>query len=267
MEDSQQQPSHRGWRTILLLLVAFVVMGGCYSQPGNGQTPPSDVLVFAQESIAMLQARDVDGLVRRLAPQPVSPDVHVELARMADALPKGSARLVAFIHNPSNEATDLAFAIGPDEAPSLVRISIQRTQHSMVVRGLFADSLTAPLSEVLAMSWRGKGAAHYVIFAGAIAIPVFIVLTLVRCLRVKILGRRWAWAIVILLGVGQLTLNWQTGEFAFQPVFIQFLGAGYIAPLAMSPVAWPLLISVSLPVGAIAFHVRLWRAQRMVNLI
>jgi hypothetical protein len=43
---------------------------------------------------------------------------------------------------------------------------------------------------------------------------------------------------------------------------LQLLGAGYIVPMGNSPIVWPLLISVSLPVGAVAFHARLWRARR-----
>jgi hypothetical protein len=215
----------------------------------------------------MLQAREFDQLVPRLAPQPVSPGTQAALERLASGLPSGvtATQLIAFIHNASNDATDLAFAIGPDDAPRLARISVQRTQDAMAVRGLFVDPLPAPLSDVVTMSWRGKSLAHYLIVAVAVVVPLFILVTLVRCIRARLLRYRWLWALAILFGVGQVTLNWHTGEFAVRLLYLQLFGAGYMAPVVMSPIAWPLLISVSLPAGAVAFHVKSWRARQPAN--
>jgi len=87
----------------------------------------------------------------------------------------------------------------------------------------------------------------------------------VTCLRAKALSRRWLWATAILFGVGQVTLNCHTGAITAKPLYLQLLGAGYLAPMAYSPIVWPLLLSVSLPVGAMAFHIRRWRARRTAD--
>jgi len=66
----------------LVPFVAFVCVAGCYSQPGAGQGLPPDVLAFARESVAMLQAPEFEQLVQRLAPRPVPPGPRAEFERL-----------------------------------------------------------------------------------------------------------------------------------------------------------------------------------------
>jgi hypothetical protein len=89
-------------------------------------------------------------------------------------------------------------------------------------------------------------------------VPVFIVVSTIVCIRTPIPRRKWLWIIFILVGFGQFELNWTTGD-ARLKLGIQLLGA---AATWLGPYA-PMILSVSLPVGAAVFWMRRKKWLRM----
>ena len=63
----------------------------------------------------------------------------------------------------------------------------------------------------------------------------------------------------MLIGIGKLSMNWTTGAVGVQPLQFQLLGAGIFR--AGGPYL-PWIVSVSLPIGAIAAQFKLWRRRR-----
>lgn len=118
--------------------------------------------------------------------------------------------------------------------------------------GLTATPLAASLQEINGFSFKKAGGTHYLLLAAALIVPVFIITTLVVCIRTKIARRKWLWVIFILLGVTSFSLNWTTGQTGISPLSIQLLGVSATASSVYSP--W--IISVSLPIGAIVFWLR-----------
>ena len=100
-------------------------------------------------------------------------------------------------------------------------------------------------------SIRGKPPMHYAVLAACIAIPVFILYTLVVCIRSRV-RRKWLWIIFILFGVFQLRLDWASGRFDLQP--ISFLLFGASAFRASPYAAW--VLGCAVPLGAIIFLLR-----------
>lgn len=94
----------------------------------------------------------------------------------------------------------------------------------------------------------GKSVIHYLVFAGCVLVPTFILVVLIICIRSRI-RRKWLWIIFILLGFGQFQLNWTTGHFNFQPISFVIPGASFFRPGMYSP--W--VLGVAIPVGAIVF--------------
>lgn len=92
----------------------------------------------------------------------------------------------------------------------------------------------------------GKSPAHYLILAAAVLSAA---LCLVSAVVAGLRGR-WGWMILNLFGVGQFTLNWTTGEFAFQPIYFALFGAGFLK--GMGP-ADPWMIMAAFPIPAILF--------------
>lgn len=111
--------------------------------------------------------------------------------------------------------------------------------------------LEKSLQETHAFRLRDIDLIRALFLAGAVAVPVFILVTLVACIRTRMPKHKWLWIIFILVGFTQLSINWTTGVVGFRPLAFQLLGAGAMAQPFM---AW--MISISIPAGAIAFWIR-----------
>jgi hypothetical protein len=250
-----------------LLLVALLFLVGCYKQPGAGQEPPNDVLLFAKQQLEAIRKQDFVGVESNLDSQFKTNDVREILERVANAFPveepKG-VNLVAFMENKENSATDMAFEYGYTQKWLLARISIVRTNGGMLVRGFFLNHSNMPINDMLGMRWSQHGAIQYFTLAAVISEPVFILAVLVLCIRTPIPKRKWLWLLFIAFGWMQLTLNWHTGEWKMNPLGFQFLGSGYFAPMLYPPIVWPLFITISVPIGAIIFlckRKKYWEAK------
>lgn len=118
--------------------------------------------------------------------------------------------------------------------------------------GLNAQPLTASLQEINGFSFKKARAAHYLFLAAMIAVPLFIITTLIVCIRTKIARRKWLWLIFILVGIASVSFNWTTGKAGIAPFSVQLLGFGAVASSVYSP--W--IISVSVPFGAVIFWIK-----------
>jgi hypothetical protein len=92
---------------------------------------------------------------------------------------------------------------------------------------------------------------HYVAFVLAVSIPIFIIVTFVACFRMRDLKHKKLWLAFVLFGVSGFALNWTTGGVAIKILSIQLLGAGF----TMASQWAPLMLKVSVPLGAILFWV------------
>lgn len=121
---------------------------------------------------------------------------------------------------------------------------------------IFGLNVYNPMSQSLQDANRftlsGKRLVHFVFLFTCAAIPLFILATLVVCIRTKLERRKWLWILFILVGIVQFSLNWTTGQIGFRLVNFQLLGSGALAASVHSP--W--ILSFSLPVGAFMFWMK-----------
>jgi hypothetical protein len=126
------------------------------------------------------------------------------------------------------------------------------------ILGMNITPLDQSLQEIHAFTFRRAGLAHYLVLIAAMVIPVFVLVTLVVCIRTKLPRRKWLWVLFILVGFGQVSLNWTTGETAVRPLHFQLFGAG----VSFGGLYGPWMLMVSVPVGAIAFW---FKRRRMLQ--
>lgn len=74
---------------------------------------------------------------------------------------------------------------------------------------------------------------------------------LVRAMRTPGLRRRRLWLIFILVGFGELAVDWSTGVLSLKLLALQLCSAAALAPLYGS---WS--VAVCLPLGALVFLLR-----------
>jgi len=115
--------------------------------------------------------------------------------------------------------------------------------------GMRVTPLEHSLQATNAFSFQHAGFAHYVILTGLIIVAAFTIFTLVVCIRTKFPRRKWMWIIFVMVGAGQFSINWATGETEVRVLAFQLFGAGAFSSGLYAP--W--ILSVSVPLGAIAF--------------
>ncbi|HEY2345365.1 MAG TPA: hypothetical protein VGH80_05700 [Xanthomonadaceae bacterium] len=97
----------------------------------------------------------------------------------------------------------------------------------------------------------GKSLVQYLVLTCAILAVLLTFYALLACVRTKLSGRKWPWILFILVGFGQVAVDWTTGAGNIQVLWIQLFSAGAVAQLH-----GPWIISASVPVGAIVFLLR-----------
>ena len=96
-------------------------------------------------------------------------------------------------------------------------------------------------------TWR-----HYTMLAASLAVLGVILYALVLIVRTPVRGSKWLWAVAVVPGIVQFVFNWTAGTVSIVPMGLQVFGSGFARP---SPYL-PLVITTSIPVGAIIFLVQ-----------
>ncbi len=234
----------------------IVLLTGCSPATMIEQFANDEKEQIARTYIQRLIDGDLDALAAELEPQLRSGNEIAQLREMRSLLPAeppAVTNLVGYYtHTSFNNHTDynLTYQFGYASKWILVNAAWREFPSSAPqIIGMRAQPLAASLQEINALSFKNARTQHYVFIGSAMAIPLFIVTTLIVCARTPNLPRKWLWMIFILLGLTSSSLNWTTGEISFSPISLHLLGVSAFAASIYSP--W--IVSVSLPVGALAF--------------
>jgi len=127
-------------------------------------------------------------------------------------------------------------------------VNIRHTAGSATISDAHFQLLPDSLKPLNRFTFSGKSIVHYLVFAACIAVPLFIIFTLIMCIRTPV-RRKWLWVIFILFGFVQFQFAWTSGQFGVRLLYFTLLGAG---AMRSSPYAsW--IFSFSVPLGAILF--------------
>lgn len=140
---------------------------------------------------------------------------------------------------------NVAFRVLEDEKSQIIGLNVY-------------PPLSQSLKDTHRFTLQNKGILHYIFLLLCIAIPVFILFTLVFAIRTKIKRRKWLWIIFILVGVVKLSLNWTTGQMGYQLINFSLMGSGVGSVSNYAP--W--IVSFSIPLGAILFWVKRKELQK-----
>jgi len=247
----------------ITLLSILILLAGCnpntYLSNMMERMAPDDDEAFAKQYFSALRARDFDTAKRILDPQFVKPGLEANLTKVAKFLDQGDPLSVELIgcnvfFTPEKRRSSLTYQYHFTNSWLLAAITIDTAGNNKRVFAVNVYPLPKSLGELNAFTIKGKGIQHYIMLLLAIAIPIFILVVLIDCIRTKMWKRKWLWVIFILFGFGKLSLNWTTGQFFFNllSIQIQLFGAGCIKQGIYAP--W--FISISVPLGAIIFLIR-----------
>lgn len=249
---------------LVTLLVAVVLLAGCSQQTFFERMMPKADVEFAKGYLALFPAGDFAAIQRQIDPGLQDPQLRPKLEQIAKLFPKEapkSVNVVGWQTMSSGDTTEvnLTFEYEYSHTWILANEVHVRTGNEIVVKGIHAQVLKESLKETNRFTFAGKGPVHYGVLAAAIAVPLFILYVLVLAIRTPIPKRKWLWILFIIVGFVQISLDWSTGKLNVNPLYFQAFGAGFSKAGPYAPV----LISTSIPLGAIIFLLRRkkWLAQ------
>lgn len=139
----------------------------------------------------------------------------------------------------------------------LLETNVREEKDRLTMNRYYMTPIPYRVEHLNSFSLRNKGPHQYLFLVLMIAIPLFIVISLVTMFRSDI-KKKWLWFFIIICAAIKFTLNWETGQLDFQIFSVQLFGAGFIKSPAYAP--WHL--HLALPLGAVAYWLQLRRAAR-----
>lgn len=207
----------------------------------------------ARDYIEQLRHHQFDRIEAAMDPSLAGPGLPQTLERMAALFPAGeptSATLVGARSSASSDSStiNLTYELGFSGKWVLTNVAVRKQRGNTTIVGFNVYPRTQSLAAANRFTLSGKSALQYAVLALTVLVPVFVLWTLVLCVRTPLRTRKWPWVLAILLGAGEFTVDWTTGQWGFSWLTVQLLGASATAPLYGS---WTL--GVSLPLGALVF--------------
>jgi hypothetical protein len=215
----------------------------------------------ARTYIDHLRAGRISEIVTDLAPElRKGGDVEPTFHKMRELIPQeepGERVLVGFrwwspVGQPTQYALTYQYAFAADRWVMINLSYRELGTGKFEVLGMHVTPLAASLQELNRFTLAGKSAWHHLFLVACATTVLLILITLVVCVRTPVRRRKWLWIVFVLLGFGQFTLNWTTGEWGWQAMSINLLGAGITSTGTYAP--W--MVTFALPVGAIVFWIR-----------
>ena len=240
-----------------VIALLFGLLTGC----GRGELPewvvPEAESEFAEDFLDRLRQGDMDYVKTKLDPD-VTEEASDELInRVIDFFPEGepiSTKIIGSQVRAFNSEWEGNFTF-EYEFPSgwaLANTVVRRAGEDFLVGGFHVYRTEASQAEINRFTLSGKSVLHYGVLGGATIAPIFILFTLVSCIRTPIHKRKWLWVLFVIVGIGTIRLNWTTGAYSIQMFSINLLGSGAVADGPFAP--W--VVSTGIPLGAILFWFR-----------
>jgi len=247
------------FRYARLLFLIGLALSAC----GVETLAPKEDLGFVKHVVNLFQTRDFAAIEALLDPKLKDAQLHANLEKVAEFIPKDpplKIETVSWDVNSSGGVTTEGFQL-QYQFPSqwlVVSIVLEKRDKATLITGLHVSPLTESLQSTNGLTFANINSGKVAFLVLAVVSPLFILFSLVVCIRTRMSKWKWLWIVFILFGAGQFTLNWTTGDLNIQPLAFLLFGAGFSSGGYSAPA-----ISVGFPLGAVLFLVfrRHWRQK------
>jgi len=230
-------------KSLLPVVLAAFVLTGCIDQKAWIQKfVPKDDDALARRFIESVRNKRYDEAKAMLAPE-IRGGADNDLQKMQAVLDHGapqSSEVIACFTNysgspvgKSTKQVDLTYQIHFTNAWTLVEVVVRPSNEGHFVAGAHFNALPTSLEFLNRFTVENKTPIHLVFLVACIAVPLFIIVTVVVCLFSRV-RRRWLWKIFILFGLTQFQLNWTSGQTEFRPISFLLL-ALHFSELGYTP--------------------------------
>lgn len=240
-------------RILTSTLCAFLI--GC------GLTKPEpEVDAFGRQLIRFATVGDSAGIVGSLDSSLVAatpwPTIQAVIDSFA-AIQPDSVALIGWNINltPGAYQAELLYELH-GKGWALANIRLRRQDNTFRADGFHFERSTGSLRELNAFTLAGRGWLHIAVLVGAACCLLVCLISAIIVMRTP-MPRRWLWVFAAVVGVGQFTLNWSSGEWTFRTLQMMLFGAGAFRIGIVGP--WT--VSFALPLGA---AVALWQRHKFL---
>jgi hypothetical protein len=248
---------------ILLIGLFWAVLSGCSSQEMMDEAAekfmPAEVLVEARALAALVVAKDTAGLWPHLNDALKTDTFEAQIANVWSYVPDGAVLDVSLAGanyytytSDGDETVDytLHYQYQLEQGWLLVRIVLREVAETRSLINIHVTPLEGDLREIHKLDLMAAPPKQWLWFCLLILIPTFVVVTFVSAFRMrKSLKRPKRWLFFILIGIGQVAMNWTTGEMGYGIATFGLLGAGIVTSGPHAP--W--IIKLYFPLGAALF--------------
>ena len=232
----------------------FFIITSCSYEDLNDSFVPKEESEFAKGYLLKLREGDFEYVKSFLSPELILQADDDTLSKLTAQFRAGdliSANIVGYQVNITNSQWqgNFTFEFEFESGWNIANTVLRKSESGYEVVGLHVYQTEASQKEINAFNLSSKHPLQYVVLFFAVAVPIFILFTLIFCIRTPIPSNKWLWIIFVIFGFGAFQINWTNGAFAVQLLSIHLFGA---SATAASPSA-PWVISASVPIGAIIF--------------
>ena len=241
-------------KVILLLLALF--LSACDEKEMMSKFSSPEAEAYVMEQILRLKAHDYGAIEADASPQIKSSSLAETLQKMAAAIPVEeplSTKVVGAITNKTEKAIFVNTTLELEYPGKwlLVNVATVTEGETKLIVGFNVSEQPASLSEQNQFRMMDKSPLHYAFLVAAVAALGTTIVALWLCVTSKLRVPKWRWMLFILVGLGNASINWTTGEWRANPAAILLFSAA-----AASPLYGPWTVSFSLPLGAVIFIYR-----------
>jgi hypothetical protein len=230
-----------------IVLACLLLLAACSGLKADPAREAQSDLVLHQ-----VITGDTGGLRAQGAPQMATPELPAQVAQMRSALPRvdpPEGRTVSWTHQAGTDGEQYTLAreyAFPEHVIVTQTLMTKAADGRWLVAGFHFNGATRAEVEAAGFKLTGKSVVHYLVLAGLVIAPLFILATVGTALY----RRRWGWAFLSLFSITAFSLNWSTGAWFFMPIAFNLLGAAFLkAGGAFAP--W--IFTVGIPLPAILF--------------
>ena len=241
---------------LILLIYPFFFIGCDYKERLKNQLKkivPEETNKFARTYIDILRKGDIEKAEELLDPQVMNFRTQSDLQQCIDYLNKGEPIAIELVGVNIRRINGikryyLSYQLQFQNTLLLANFTVVEMSGSNQIFSYHVSTLSKSLEEINAFTFSGKSFRHYIVLLVAAGTPIFIIYTIVLCVRTK-MKRKWLWIIFMLFGVGNYSLYWTSGNMVFQPFTIMLFSAGF----SKSGFYGPWIFTISVPIGALVF--------------
>jgi hypothetical protein len=242
---------------VLTLITLLIVLVGCDPVELVMKPLPEKSDHLARVLLQTLAKGDVDGAINMMDPKlDVTEEVRKKFTEVSELMTADELKEIALVRYSNlkaliqgNQRSQFTYELIFKDSWGVANIAVDFMEGERYILGVYVEPLDRPLSEINAFSLENKSMTHYMMLALAIIFPLFSLYALYLCVQKKEGFGKWIWAIFILVGIGNVSINWTSGNVAYNIISITSVWA----PGLRDGASGAYYITYAIPIGAIVF--------------